>query len=78
MLWKLQTKELQQGVFNHSSDIDFEEFINLYEICTAKQYYFMVIDTTLASDNSSRFRKNRLERINRLIMTLNDKIIDEK
>ena len=38
----------------------------------------MVIDTTLASDNSSHFRKNRLERINRLIMTLNDKIIDEK
>ena len=29
--------------------------------CTA--YSFLVIDTTLASDNSSCFRKNSLERI---------------
>ena len=38
----------------------------------------MVIDTTLASDNSSRFRKNVLERIYKLIMTINDKIKDKK
>ena len=37
--------------------------MNLYKKCTAKTYYFLVIDTTLASDNSSRFRKNLLERI---------------
>ena len=30
---------------------------------TAKPYLFLVIDTNLASDNSSRFRKNLLERI---------------
>ena len=38
----------------------------------------MVVDTTLASDSSSSFRKNLLERIWRLIMTIDDKIIDEK
>ena len=56
-------RELQQTAFNHSSDIDFQDFMNLYKKCTAKPYSFLVIDTTLASDNSLRFRKNLLERI---------------
>ena len=56
-------RELQQIPFNHSSDIDFEEFVNLYKKYTAKLYSFLLIDTTLASDISSRFRKNLLERI---------------
>ena len=38
----------------------------------------MVIDTTLASDNSLRFRKNLLERIQKFIMKIDDKIKDEK
>ena len=38
----------------------------------------MVIDTTLASDYSSRFRNNLLERMQELIMTIDDKIKDEK
>ena len=42
-------RELQQIALNHSSDIDFEDFMNLY--------------TTLASDSSLRFRENLLERI---------------
>ena len=56
-------RELQQITFNHSSDIDFKDFINLYKKCNAKPYYFLVIDATLVSDNPSRFRKNLLERI---------------
>ena len=56
-------RELQQIEFNNSSDIDFQNFINLYKKCTEKPYSFLVIDTTLASDNSLRFRKNLLERI---------------
>ena len=35
--------------------------MNLYKKCTAKPFSFMVIDTTLASDNPLRFRKNLLE-----------------
>ena len=55
-------REIQQIPFNHSSGIDCQHFVNLYKICTAKPYSFLVIDTTLASDNSSRF-KNLLERM---------------
>ena len=55
--------ELQQTAFNHSSDIDFRDFMNLDKKCTAKPYSFLVIDAALASDNLSRFRKNLLERI---------------
>ena len=56
-------RELQQTAFNHSSDIDFKYFINLYKKCTAKPYCFLVIDATLASSNPLRLRKNPLEGI---------------
>ena len=56
-------RELQQIAFNHSTDVDFQDIMNLYKKCTAKPHSFLVIDTTLASDNSSRFRKHLLERI---------------
>ena len=54
---------LQQIAFNHSSDIDFKDFMNLYKKCTAKPYFLLVIGVTLASDNPLYFRKNLLERI---------------
>ena len=38
----------------------------------------MIIDTILASDNSLRFRKNLLEKTQKLIMAIDDKIEDEK
>ena len=56
-------RELQQITFNHSSDIDFKNFMNLYKRCNGKSYYFLVIDTSLASDIPLRFRKNLSERI---------------
>ena len=56
-------RELQQIAFNHSSDIDFQNFMNLYKKCTEKLYSFYIIDTTLTSDNSLRFRKNHVEKI---------------
>ena len=40
-----------------------EDFVNLSKRCTAKPNSFLVIDTTLASDNTLRFRNNLLERI---------------
>ena len=48
-------RELQQIAFNHPSDIYFQDFLNLYKKYTAKLYIFLVIDTTLPSDNSPRF-----------------------
>ena len=56
-------RELRQITFNHSSDIDFQDFINLYKKCTVKPDSVLVINTTPASDNSLSFRKSLLERI---------------
>ena len=50
--------ELQQIAQKHSSNISTKDFINIYRKCTAKPYSFLVDDTTLASDNPLRFRKN--------------------
>ena len=55
--------ELQKIALNYLSDIDFQDFMNLYKKCTEKPYSFLVIDTTLASDNPLRFRKNLSEGI---------------
>ena len=53
-------RELQQIALNHSSDIDFKDFIKIYKKCTAKSHSFLVNDTTLPSDDPLRFRKNLL------------------
>ena len=57
-------------MYNHSSDIDFQDFMNLYKRCTAKQYSYLVIDTTLESDNClDYFRKNI-----KVNLTIDDKL----
>ena len=53
-------RELQQIALNHSSDIDFKDFMNIYQNCTTEPYSFLVNDTTLPSDDPLRFRKNLL------------------
>ena len=55
--------ELQQIAFNHSSDISYEDLMDLYKKITAKPYSSLVIDATLASDNALRFRKKNLKNI---------------
>ena len=54
-------KRTQQMAFNHSSDIDFQDIMNLYKKCDRKPYSFLVTDAAVASDNHLRFRKNILE-----------------
>ena len=61
-------RELQQIANNHSADIDYKDFIKIYRKCTTDQYSFLTIGTTLASNNSLRFRKNSLK------MTLTDEL----
>ena len=56
-------RKLQKIALNHSSDIEFKDFIKIYEKCAAEPYSFLVNDTTLPSDNPLRFRKNHLEQI---------------
>ena len=53
-------RELQQIASNHSSDIDFKDFMKLYKDYTKEPYPFLVNDTTLSWDNPLRFRKNLL------------------
>ena len=61
LIMKIPNKrELQQIALNHSSDIDFKDFMNIYKKCTKEPYSFLVNDTTLPSDNPLRFRKNLL------------------
>ena len=51
--------------------------MHFYEKRTVKPYFFLVKDTTHTADNPSRFRRNHLERIAKL-MTIVNKIRYEK
>ena len=51
-------RDLQKIAINHSSDISTKDLINIYKKCAGKPYSLFAIDTTLASDNPLRFRKN--------------------
>ena len=51
-------RELQTIAFNHSSDINFQDFMNLCKKFTTNPCSFLVNDATLASDNPLYFRKN--------------------
>ena len=56
---KIQSKkELQNIAQDNSGDVDFKEFLKIYNNCTSNPYYFMIVDTTLPSDNPMRFRRN--------------------
>ena len=54
----LDKRELQHIAKNHSSNTSTKDFINIHNKYTAKPYSVLVDDTTLASDNPLRFRKN--------------------
>ena len=62
-------RELQQIALNHSSDIDFKDFMKIYKKCTTEPYSFLVNDTALPSDDPLIYNK---------IMTIEDQIGDEK
>ena len=53
--------ELGQIVSNHSSDVEFKNFMKLYKDYTKEPFSFLVNDTTLSSYNPIRFRKNLLQ-----------------
>ena len=48
--------ELQKIAINHSSDIDFKDFVKIYRDCTTEPYNFLTIGTTQPVDK--RFKKN--------------------
>ena len=51
-------RELQQIAINHSFDVNTKDFIKIYRKCTDKLYSFLIIDTTLPSNNPLRFWRN--------------------
>ena len=44
-------REIQQIASNHSSEIDFKDFMKLYKDYTKELYSFFVNNTNLSSDN---------------------------
>ena len=54
-------RELHQIALNHSSDINFRDFIKSYKKCTAEPCSFLANDTILPSGSPLRFRKNLLQ-----------------
>ena len=61
-------RKLQQIYLNHSSGIDFKDFLKMFKKCTAKPYSFLVIDTTSSSGNPLTFRKNLLKNYNMVLI----------
>ena len=53
-------KELKNIGINHSTDIDYKDFVKIYRECTTKPYSFLTINTTLAASDPLKFRKNLL------------------
>ena len=60
ILLVLISRELRKIVSNHSSGIDFKDFMMLYKDYTKEPFSFLVKDATLSSDNPFRFRKSLL------------------
>ena len=55
ILFRLNNRrELQNIAIDHSADIDYEDFIKIYRICTKELFNFLTVDTT--KDN--KFIKN--------------------
>ena len=53
-------RERQQIALNHSSDIDFKDFMNVNKKSIKELYSFLVNDTTLPLDDPLRFKKDLL------------------
>ena len=59
VIMKIQSrKELQNIAQENSGDIDFKDFLEIYQDYTSETYSCMIIDTTVPSGNPMRFRKN--------------------
>ena len=48
-------RELQSIVSNHSTDIDYQDFLNIYKECTKEPYSFLTIDTKLPASKKFFF-----------------------
>ena len=51
-------RELKNIAFDHSADIDYQDFKKIYRECTKEPHNFLTMHTTLPASNPLRFRKN--------------------
>ena len=59
LIMKINNKrELQNTTINHSVDIDYKDFMNIYRKYTKESFSFLTIDTTLPANDHLRFREN--------------------
>ena len=62
LIMKIQNKRERQNIaINHSADIEYKGFMNIYWKCTSEPYSFFTIDNTLPADSPLHFRKNLLD-----------------
>ena len=58
-------RELQSIAINHSADIDYKYFMNIYRECTKKPFNILTIHTTLPTSDPLRFRKNLFDSLSK-------------
>ena len=59
LITKIHNKrELQQIAINHSADIDYKDFLNIYRNCTKEPDSYFTIDTALPANDPTRFQNN--------------------
>ena len=59
LIMKINNKrELQNIAINHSADIDYQDFKNIYRECKKEPFNFLTIDNTSPASDPLRFRKN--------------------
>ena len=62
LIMKISNKrELQNIAINHSVDIDYQDFMNIYRECTREPYNVLTIDTKLPASNPLAFGKYLFE-----------------
>ena len=61
LITKINNKRESQNIaVNHSTDIDYKDFMKIYRECTRQPFFFffLTIDTMLTASDPLRFRKN--------------------
>ena len=54
-------RKLQNISINHSTDIDYQDYMKIYRECTKEPFNFLAINTTLPASNLLRFRRKLFE-----------------
>ena len=79
LIMKINNKiELQNIATNHFADIDYKDFIKIYRECTKEPYNFLIMDTTLPSTKSLRFRKKLFDTLQKMAVTDQIEILNRK